>query len=88
MDGQDRSPGIIRCNDLVQVFLIKKREVSRAENQDNANGEGCSLLPEILSPLSRDLDTGEIRQDPMAVGYPRQTSEDGQVNPRMARAPG
>jgi len=26
-----------------RVFLIKKREVSRAENQDNANGEGCSL---------------------------------------------
>ena len=69
VDGRDRSLGIIRRNDLVQnLFDQKACEVSRAENQDNANGEGCPLLPEILSPLSRDLDTGEIYQDPVAVG--------------------
>jgi hypothetical protein len=53
-----------------RVSQNKKREVSYAENQNNTDGEGCTLLFEVLSALSCHPDSGEIRQEHMAVELP------------------
>jgi hypothetical protein len=53
-----------------RVFQNKKREVSYAENQNNTDGEGCTLLFEVLSALSCHPDSGEIHQEHMAVEFP------------------